>query len=126
MAQPIRVLVTGAAGQIAYSLIPIIARGDVFGQDQPLILHLLDIPFMEKALTGNVPFRNTIQIHFRIQIVVRTKLNSFSSRCPARSRGLCVSAGGGLPCVHCRRAGLQGDRCRFSGRRHAEKEGHGT
>lgn len=49
---PIRVLVTGAAGQIAYSLIPIIARGDVFGHDQPLILHLLDIPFMEKALNG--------------------------------------------------------------------------
>lgn len=50
--QPIRVLITGAAGQIAYSLIPIVARGDVFGQDQPIIIHLLDIPFMEKALTG--------------------------------------------------------------------------
>jgi len=49
---PIRVLVTGAAGQIAYSLIPIIARGDVFGADQPLILHLLDIPLMVKALEG--------------------------------------------------------------------------
>jgi len=49
---PIRVLVTGAAGQIAYSLIPIIARGVVFGHDQPIILHLLDIPFMEKALNG--------------------------------------------------------------------------
>lgn len=50
--EPIRVLVTGAAGQIAYSLIPIIARGDVFGDDQPIILHLLDISFMEKALNG--------------------------------------------------------------------------
>lgn len=52
MSQPLRVLITGAAGQIAYSLIPIIARGDVFGHEQPLILHLLDIPFMEKALNG--------------------------------------------------------------------------
>ena len=59
--QPIRVLVTGAAGQIAYSLIPIIARGDVFGQDQPLILHLLDIPFMEKALTGSVSLNLILQ-----------------------------------------------------------------
>jgi malate dehydrogenase len=51
---PIRVLITGAAGQIAYSLIPIIAKGDVFGANQPVILHLLDIPPMKGVLDGVV------------------------------------------------------------------------
>jgi len=50
----IRVLITGAAGQIGYSLIPLVASGAVFGEDQPIILHLLDIPPMEKALKGVV------------------------------------------------------------------------
>lgn len=51
---PLKVLVTGAAGQIAYSLIPLIGRGDVFGTDQPVILHLLDIPMMQTVLDGVV------------------------------------------------------------------------
>lgn len=51
---PLRVLITGSAGQIAYSLIPIVARGDVFGRDQPIILHLLDIPPMKTVLDGVV------------------------------------------------------------------------
>jgi len=51
---PVRVLITGAAGQIAYSLIPMVAKGDVFGKDQPLILHLLDIPPMKGVLDGVV------------------------------------------------------------------------
>lgn len=51
---PIKVLITGSAGQIAYSLIPILARGDVFGEDQPIILHLLDIPPMKAVLDGVV------------------------------------------------------------------------
>lgn len=49
-----RVVVTGAAGQIAYSLLYQIAKGDVFGKDQPLILHLLDIPPMMGVLEGVV------------------------------------------------------------------------
>lgn len=52
--EPIRVVVTGAAGQIAYSILYMIAKGDVFGQDQPLILHLLDIPPMMGVLNGVV------------------------------------------------------------------------
>uniref|UniRef100_A0A1B6BZH4 Malate dehydrogenase n=1 Tax=Clastoptera arizonana TaxID=38151 RepID=A0A1B6BZH4_9HEMI len=52
--QPIRVVVTGAAGQIAYSLIYQIAKGDVFGHKQPIILHLLDIPPMMGVLDGVV------------------------------------------------------------------------
>lgn len=51
---PIRVVVTGAAGQIAYSLLYQIAKGDVFGADQPIILHLLDIPPMMDVLGGVV------------------------------------------------------------------------
>uniref|UniRef100_A0AAX7SYH4 Malate dehydrogenase n=1 Tax=Astatotilapia calliptera TaxID=8154 RepID=A0AAX7SYH4_ASTCA len=51
---PIRVLVTGAAGQIAYSLLFSIAKGDVFGQDQPIILLLLDITPMLPVLEGVV------------------------------------------------------------------------
>ncbi|KAF5308900.1 hypothetical protein FQR65_LT00600 [Abscondita terminalis] len=54
MSEPIRVVVTGAAGQIAYSLLYIIAKGDVFGPNQPLILHLLDIPLMMEVLQGVV------------------------------------------------------------------------
>ncbi|XP_059619090.1 malate dehydrogenase, cytoplasmic [Phlebotomus argentipes] len=54
MAEPIRVVVTGAAGQIAYSLLHMIAKGDVFGRQQKLILHLLDIPPMMGVLGGVV------------------------------------------------------------------------
>ncbi|XP_067942569.1 malate dehydrogenase, cytoplasmic-like [Watersipora subatra] len=50
----IRVLVTGAAGQIAYSLLSSIATGEVFGKEQPVELVLLDIPPMMKALEGVV------------------------------------------------------------------------
>uniref|UniRef100_A0A8C2F909 Malate dehydrogenase n=1 Tax=Cyprinus carpio TaxID=7962 RepID=A0A8C2F909_CYPCA len=48
------VLVTGAAGQIAYSLLYSIAKGDVFGKDQPLVLLLLDITPMLPVLEGVV------------------------------------------------------------------------
>jgi malate dehydrogenase len=51
-AEPIRVLVTGAAGQISYSLLFSIANGDVFGKQQPVALHLLDITPMMTALGG--------------------------------------------------------------------------
>jgi malate dehydrogenase len=52
--EPIRVVITGAAGQIAYSLLYQIGKGDVFGHDQPLYLHLLDIPAMMGVLEGVV------------------------------------------------------------------------
>ncbi|XP_069624798.1 malate dehydrogenase, cytoplasmic [Ranitomeya imitator] len=54
MPEAIRVLVTGAAGQIAYSLLYGIAKGDVFGKDQPLVLILLDITPMMGVLDGVV------------------------------------------------------------------------
>jgi malate/lactate dehydrogenase len=43
MKAPVRVTVTGAAGQISYSLLFRIAAGDMLGPDQPVILHLLEI-----------------------------------------------------------------------------------
>ena len=44
MKAPVRVAVTGAAGQIGYSLLPRIASGDMLGLDQPVILQLLELP----------------------------------------------------------------------------------
>jgi malate/lactate dehydrogenase len=41
---PIRVAITGAAGQIGYSLLFRIASGAAFGPDQPVILHLIEVP----------------------------------------------------------------------------------
>jgi malate dehydrogenase len=51
---PVRVAVTGAAGQIGYSLLFRIASGEMLGQDQPVILQLLEIPDekAQKALRG--------------------------------------------------------------------------
>lgn len=48
MKTPVRVAVTGAAGQIGYSLLFRIASGEMLGKDQPVILQLLELP-MEKA-----------------------------------------------------------------------------
>src|SRR5690349_24618490 len=51
---PVRVAVTGAAGQIGYSLLFRIASGEMLGKDQPVILQLLEIPDekAQKALKG--------------------------------------------------------------------------
>lgn len=52
MKAPVRVAVTGAAGQISYSLIFRIASGSMLGPDQPVILQLLEIPPAMGALQG--------------------------------------------------------------------------
>ncbi len=54
MSKPVRVAVTGAAGQIGYSLIFRIAAGEMLGLDQPISLHLLEIPPAMDALEGVV------------------------------------------------------------------------
>ncbi|UDM51462.1 malate dehydrogenase [Cupriavidus sp. MP-37] len=51
---PMRVAVTGAAGQIGYSLLFRIANGDMLGKDQPVILQLLDLPQAQQAVKGVV------------------------------------------------------------------------
>ncbi|MDE2421897.1 MAG: malate dehydrogenase [Gammaproteobacteria bacterium] len=52
MKQPVRVAITGAAGQISYSLLFRIASGDMLGKDQPIILQLLEITPALEALKG--------------------------------------------------------------------------
>jgi malate dehydrogenase len=52
MKSPLRVAITGAAGQIGYSLLFRIASGSMFGPDQPVILHLVEIEPALKALHG--------------------------------------------------------------------------
>ncbi|HEY5717065.1 MAG TPA: malate dehydrogenase [Motiliproteus sp.] len=52
MKQPVRVAVTGAAGQISYSLLIRIASGQMLGNDQPVILQLLEITPALDALKG--------------------------------------------------------------------------
>ena len=52
MTSPVRVAVTGAAGQIGYSLLFRIASGSMLGPDQPVILQLLEIPPAMGALEG--------------------------------------------------------------------------
>jgi len=44
MSEPVRIAITGAAGQICYSMLFRIASGDMFGPDQPVALQLLEIP----------------------------------------------------------------------------------
>lgn len=52
MKSPVKIAITGAAGQISYSLLFRIASGDMMGKDQPVILQLLDIEPSMPALQG--------------------------------------------------------------------------
>ena len=52
MPNPIHVAVTGAAGQIGYALVFRLASGQVFGPEQPVVLHLIEIPPVMDALDG--------------------------------------------------------------------------
>ncbi len=52
MKAPIRITVTGAAGQIGYATLFRIANGDMLGREQPIILQLLDLPQAQRMLQG--------------------------------------------------------------------------
>ncbi len=52
MKAPVRVAITGAAGQIGYALLFRIASGEMLGKDQPVILQLLDLPQAQNAVNG--------------------------------------------------------------------------
>lgn len=54
MKTPVHIAVTGAAGQIGYSLLFRLASGALFGADQPIVLHLLEVPQALAALRGVV------------------------------------------------------------------------
>ncbi len=52
MKNPLKVVVTGAGGQIAYHAIFLLAHGNAFGKDQPIILQMWDLPGTENVLEG--------------------------------------------------------------------------
>ncbi|KAJ1505731.1 hypothetical protein HMI55_001475 [Coelomomyces lativittatus] len=66
--KPLRVVVTGAAGQIAYSLLPHLINGSVFGPNQSLILQLLDIESALGILKGVVMELEDCSSHLLHQI----------------------------------------------------------
>jgi len=52
MKKPLKVTITGAAGNIGYALAFRVAAGDVFGPDQPVILQLMELPMTMGPLGG--------------------------------------------------------------------------
>ncbi len=77
MTKPLKkVAVTGAAGQIAYSLIFRIAEGDLLGQDQPIALHLIDLPEAEGSLKGVAMELNDCAFPLLKEIKVGSQLES--------------------------------------------------
>lgn len=75
MKTPVRVVVTGAAGQIGYALLFRIASGDMLGKDQPVILHLLEITPALGALEGVVMELNDCAFPLLAGIVATDDLN---------------------------------------------------
>ena len=75
MKAPVRVAVTGAAGQIGYALLFRIASGDMLGPDQPVILHLLEITPALPALQGVVMELNDCAFPTLAGIVATDDLN---------------------------------------------------
>lgn len=75
MKDPVRVVVTGAAGQIGYALLFRIASGDMLGKDQPIILHLLEITPALGALQGVVMELNDCAFPLLKGVVATDDLN---------------------------------------------------
>jgi malate dehydrogenase len=75
MKKPIRVAVTGAAGQISYSLLFRIAAGNMCGPDQPVILQLLELPAAMGALRGVVMELNDCAFPLLEGIITSDDLN---------------------------------------------------
>ncbi|MCD8526278.1 MAG: malate dehydrogenase [Alphaproteobacteria bacterium] len=75
MKTPVRIVVTGAAGQIGYALLFRIASGDMLGPDQPVILHLLEITPALGALNGVVMELNDCAFPLLHGIVATDKLD---------------------------------------------------
>lgn len=75
MNSPIKVAVTGAAGQIGYALVFRIASGAMFGPDQPVALHLIEIPPAIDALKGVVMELDDCAFPLLKNIVATTDLN---------------------------------------------------
>jgi len=75
MKTPVKVAVTGAAGQIGYALLPRIASGALFGPDQPVELHLIEIEPGMAALAGVVMELEDCAFPLLTKIVQTSDLN---------------------------------------------------
>lgn len=90
---PVRVLITGAAGNIGYSLAFMIGQGRMFGQNRHVILHLFDLPAMAGALKGiameitDCAFDFVKGVVFSTEPSVCFKDIDFAIFCGARPRG---------------------------------------
>jgi len=71
--EPVRVCVTGAGGNIGYSLVPFIASGLMLGENQPIILHLLEVPQGESSLKGLVLELEDSEFKLVKEIIATTK-----------------------------------------------------
>ncbi|MSR15670.1 MAG: malate dehydrogenase [Gammaproteobacteria bacterium] len=108
MKTPVRVTVTGAAGQISYSLLFRIAAGQMLGSDQPVILQLLEVTPALKALQGVVmelddcafPLVNKIEISDDANIAFKDAnyalLVGARPRGPGMERADLLAANGGI------------------------------
>ena len=74
--KPIRVAVTGAAGNIGYSLLFRIASGAMFGPDQPVALNLIEIPLALNALQGVVMELDDCAFPLLTEVVATTDLDA--------------------------------------------------
>src|ERR1700738_833940 len=75
MNSPIKVAITGAAGQIGYALVFRVASGAMFGPDQPVALHLIEIPPGFEALKGVVMELDDCAFPLLKSVVATTDLN---------------------------------------------------
>jgi malate dehydrogenase len=75
MKSPIKVAITGAAGQIGYALVFRVASGAMFGPDQPVALHLIEIPPGFEALKGVVMELDDCAFPLLTNIVATTDLD---------------------------------------------------
>ncbi len=75
MKQPVRVVITGAAGNIGYAIAFRIAAGDMLGPDQPVILQLLEIPPALGALQGVVMELNDCAFPLLAGVIATDDLN---------------------------------------------------
>ena len=82
MKAPVRVVITGAAGNIGYAMAFRIASGTMLGPDQPVILQLLEITPALQALQGVVMELNDCAFPLLAGVVATDKLESSASRTP--------------------------------------------
>jgi malate dehydrogenase len=90
--EPLRVLITGATGNIGYAIVFMIAQGRMFGPNQPVILHLFDLPINTNQLKGlgmellDGAFELLKGIVHTIDPIVAFKDVDFAIMCGARPR----------------------------------------